>query len=306
MSYQKYSMPLGGYGAGAGKGYSGALTPGGSPQFAPASEQKPEAFTELSAIFDGVGNYHTNHFVGYFNPPQGLKLKVKELTQLFYENFCTIFSANNIASARPGDPLKFMGLDTVRFRIGGNLGDDFDKATGLVHHDWVSMQMEKPAGETFYGTTLKREWMEDFELKTLSEAVGRYETKFALGAIWINQHHFLAGRRSWRVGHNDDLDAFYVETATFERNSNIIYQGAEWGGRLRDDVKKLWAHLIVNFAAAARVKLLHNYLPPGYAFVDEVGDVAYKADEHESGVNALNASWFAEVLKRHPGLIKGL
>src|ERR1700749_561467 len=156
MSYQKYSKPAGGYGVSGGKGYAGALAPGSSPQTTPASEKKPEAFTELSAIFDGVGKYHTNHFVGYFNPPPGVTYKLTGLTELFYDKFCSIFSANNIARADLSD--KFKGLDTVFFEIGGNLGDAFNNSTGFIPRGCVSMQTEKSQGKSFYGTTLRREW----------------------------------------------------------------------------------------------------------------------------------------------------
>jgi hypothetical protein len=301
MSYQKYSRPSGGYGVSAGKGYAGA--PGGPSQPAPASEQKPEPFTELSAIFDGVGEYHTNHFVGYFKPPLGVKYKLTGLAQLFYDKFCSIFSANNIARADLGG--KFKGLDTVCFEIGGNLGDAFNKATGFVHYDWVSMQMEKSEGKSFYGTTLRREWMEPVEIKVLSSTAGMLAPTFTLYAIRVNQHHFLAGRRSWRVGHDDDLNVFYVETAAFERSSHDEYRVAEKTGRLREDVKKLWTHLVTNFAAEIDVKLLNNYLPSGYEFVGDTA-VAYKAEEHESGSAALNAPWFAKVLQKHSGLIKDI
>lgn len=145
--------------------------------------------------------------------------------------------------------------------------------------------------------------MEDFEVEALSSSVGKHAPKFTLAAIMVNQHHFLAGRRSWKVGYDDSLNMFYVETATFERSSHAVYEKAESSGLLREDIKQLWVHLVVNFAAEIGVKLITSYLPPGYEFVE---NVAYRADAKESGSASLNAPWFAQVLKRHPGLVRDL
>jgi hypothetical protein len=114
-----------------------------------------------------------------------------------------------------------------------------------VHSDWVGVIWTDPA-RGFAVQTLRRDFMEsaDFEVAgyaavttgvllpsvPLAGPVGAYT------AVQTNQHHFLAGRRSWVLGKASEFDSnppelkdanslMVLETAAIERFSLRLRQG---------------------------------------------------------------------------------
>lgn len=267
-----------------------------------AAEGKEGTFEEL-LVTEGVGDYHINHFIGYgsylaLKSPEKI---VRLLNQALYLGFVDVFEPNE-AAAEKGDYL-FNGVDTIEFTVGGKRGDLFEKAGGLFHSDWVSMQMSAD-GESFYASTLKRRWM------TTSEKVLLLAQNDAKDLIETNQHHFLAGRRSFKIGYDQDLKRLYIETAAFERSSLCEYNVLEKTGLLRDAIVAIWTNLIENFEKTWGKWISPSLLPKPHQAVRQgysrKGNVDYRQGRHKKAAQALNTPWFAKVLARNPGLTKGV
>jgi len=258
-------------------------------------------FTELLPERDGIGKYHINHHVGYFEP----KSEFNSLTEIdrLFSNFGTIFSKNNIAVAVL-TKYKFKNHNTIKFTIGGTEGGILDNLAGVLHDDWVSLQMEAN-GQSFFASTLKREWMENSEIvvSTGSQLFpwpppgDHYSVK---EAIKINQRHFLAGKRSWKIGYDDELKLLYLETAAFERFSSIPSLVAGTLIESQNKIIEIWTNLIENYAIQGQFTLV-PHLPDEEYELNR--NVAYKERDHDSAKEALNSSWFSKVLAKHPGLL---
>jgi subtilisin family serine protease len=252
---------------------------------------QPKKFVELNREDHGIGKYNINHYVGFFNTRSKINI-CHEIHRLYFD-FGIIFSQKNKASAKR-EPYKFNGRDTIRFTVGGTHGNFFEKTSGLVHDDWVSMEFDSKY-ETFFARTLKRDWKEAYEY-----AMNPIPNSTDL--ITINQHHFLAGRRSWRIGYDyfNYEKLFYIETAAMERYSSAVVHLVADLADFRKTIDAIWTHLIVNFAKSKGFQLLPYYKPDAYE--STFGGVLRRSEEHESFEKATSVSWFQEVMKRHPGL----
>jgi hypothetical protein len=322
VSYADYAHPPGGY-----TGYArrpGAYGSSGKPAAAgTASAPAQGTFTELP-VTGGVGEFHLNHYIGYsayqkMDPARGTRAAAK-ITRLLLDQFCSVFSMKNVALATPHPELPFDGETTVEFEIGGNVGDTIEELGGLLHSDWVVLRTHADSG-TFCASTLKRDWEYPAERNTLkmlakvdefARAVGEKDavSKEAIAKrfIEVNQHHFLAGRRSFKVGYDGALGRFFMETAAFERSSLCEYSVVERTGVLRQEITALWVHLIDNFEGLGTTYWIApdgapEVVPPGYSIQ---GNAAYFNSEHKTAASAVSAPWFAGVLLRHPGLLAGL
>jgi hypothetical protein len=299
MSYATYAESPKGYSqyAHPESNYTNVKKPGVSTLTA---EDKEGTFTEL-LVTDGVGDYHINHFIGYGSFLQQSKPEqlVAKKNQEFYRTFAELFS-QNVASAETGD-YSFKGHATIEFEIGGKFGNWLQKVGGFFHSDWVSMQMADD-GESFYGSTLRRKWM-----------FGLEEAAVFLSEDWrnpieVNQHHFLAGRRSFKIGYSKELSRLYIETAAFERSSLCEYNIAEKSGLLRSAIVQIWTNLIKNVEASSGswispLKLADQKVRQGYNLK---GNVDYRVEQYKKPGEALEQQWFDKVIQRNPGLLKGL
>lgn len=299
MSYAAYAEPSKGY-----QPYA-APEPGLVSDARPAAGRataggKEGTFLELLAT-DGVGDYHVNHFVGYGAYLKSPGKLVATMNQKFYDQFIELFSPNK-ATADRGDYL-FHGDDTIEFGIGGKRGSFVEKLGGLLHSDWVSMQMSTD-GESFYASTLKRNWLLPLE----KAAVDLDEDM--RGFIEVNQHHFLAGRRSFKIGYSEEMSRLYIETAALERSSLCEYNVIERTGALRAVIIDLWTHLIENVQKRHGKWISPTELPKTYQGIRKGYQVKrkvdYRVDKSKNAGQALKASWFQQVVQRHPGLVKGL
>ena len=316
MNYGDFSNPPGGYNPGTSNsgGYNTLTPPDKTSVATQAPVTNPTAnpkdtpdFTYLSTIYNGVGDFHTNHFIAYFDPLQNDLPTIES----FYEKFCDVFSKDNIAKVIKSDR-NFEGHPAFKFTLGGNLGRNFQKLIGAYHDDWVAMQMFKD-GKSFYGTTLKRNWHEpvDDTVYNYITSINPGLNPLAMLMVEVNKKHFLAGRRSWGLGYDYNLNLNYVETAALERSSDDFYAAIEKTTTdLRQDIIDLWANLLTNFAPVfgIHLKLLSppvfgKFYPEGYSVQN---NVAYQTGSDSDISKAVSTDWFSKVLKRHPGLIQDL
>lgn len=349
MGYNDYSNIENGYQNGALANHAkneGNLVPDSTPDFEVPQFGKKGEFVETKVYSNGVGNYHINHFIGYFesNNPASMNA-IKNMNKFFFEKFYNIFNRHNVAKVDFSD-YKYLDKQTLMFTgvknakifsiynhpilnlitpqpliIYPNISAIAATLGGLFHKDWVSIEMMDD-GFSFYGSTLKRKWAEDLELNVIknlaaklysNELLDKITTiKFAINLVEVNQHHFLAGRRSWAVGFNNNTKKWYVETMAFERSSQCEYNMLEKSGMMREQIIKIWTNLIFNFT-----KYLENFdlLPlnkantpyefnEGYTFTKQ--NVAYKVAESKEASTLFQKPWISKALKRHPGLTKGL
>lgn len=213
-------------------------------------------FTDLP-VANGVGPYHVNRFRIFFPAPAGQK--PGPLGREFVDGFERFFNPNSAkANFRP---FTHGGEKTIEF-VFDLLGPNF-------HHDWVYIcgrrNDEDCAG--FAAQTLKRNFEDDWDKRlrvAVAAAVGAALGFFPILAplaqilaqklgdllVWVNQHHFLAGRRSWMivdsakmlVGGARDKSAsvaperrnryvyqpvYVLETAAIERSSMTEYEVAQ-------------------------------------------------------------------------------
>ena len=229
-----------------------------------------------------VGPYHINHFICFFNllgnsVTPGQETSVAEnLTLIFYQNFCEIFSRKNIARAQIGikGKDKFDGGTSVEFTLGGNDGDATQSTIGFAHPDWVCLKTDPPHNieeikggkeggiKSFYGNTLRRLWttkVEDAFIKddyidallllVLPPPIGVVAATSVdkEDILIINSHHFLAGTRSWKIGYSEKQKCFFVETIAIERYSHWAYEKIDYLHSTRNDILMLWGNLLCNF-----------------------------------------------------------
>jgi len=141
-----------------------------------------------------------------------------------------------------------------------------------VHTDWVGVEPGTQTATGFTAQTLKRNFLDVSDgiikaaaLAALAAAeaatwwnVPLAVAEFALEeiasayVIWVNQHHFLAGRRSFRflegkeLGYEDGRWVF--ETAAMERFSLLPYLASEMAmGRAEDVVRPVWVEMVQKF-----------------------------------------------------------
>ena len=333
MSYQTFANPKGSYqGSKPGAAATYPVTP--KPVTPIPKYGKEGDFIEKTVYKDGVGNFHINHFIGYFsykgviNPNPEL---IKTFNTKFFNNFCQIFSPDNAAIASPSK-FNYENKKTVKFEINGNskfkdtIIEDIKYFSGLIHPDWVSF--EKYNDLSFYGSTLKRNWAEKFEvdlfkdvtnvLKQFNLVTTENAMRFLINLIEVNQHHFLAGRRSWAVGYDDSLALFFVETMAFERSSQCEYSVVEKTGKLRETIIELWTCLIFNFFKMFPIQPSDIFKIPEHFNLLKTENydlksnnnntvfLMYKAEDHKIATNLLNKPWVQKAIIRHPGLLKDL
>lgn len=265
-------------------------------------------FVELP-VTGGVGPFHINHFIGrgLFGPLSKPEQVVAPLAYRFFREFLKLFEPNE-AEAEKGK-YKFNGADTIEFSLGGDKFELLEHLGGVLHSDWVSIQ-KSDDGASFYASTLRRRWLLRQEKVALFGAVKLSKTAAdgLAGIIRVNQHHFLAGRRSFRFGYDDMLQRLYIETAAFERSSLCEYHIVEKTGALRATIIDLWTNLIDNVQRSFGLPLVPPSLLPAKAregYATQL-DVDYRTGSFATADEALKQPWFANLLPRHPGLLKGL
>jgi hypothetical protein len=301
MSYAPYTAPNS-------SGYSEAAYPVND--YSPASSQGK--FLELTPYKEfkvtpagGVGPYHCNHFIGYFKPVA--KLDPIKSTKVLFDNFAAAFNPGNEAIA---EDFYFDGQRYVKFILAVPLGGH--------HQDWVSLQLSDD-GHSFFAKTQLNLYVDPKDLREKLEYIALVKQLTKLAEEWYgpgpltklnykellltNQRHFLAGRRSWSIGYNSVLDLHYIETPAFERYSHPLFLGLEEVLGLRESIVNIWVTLIENFSVESQLKLeVPPNKPRGYTSTDS--NVFYRQSQDTSAAALQKLPWVAEVLRRHPGLLK--
>ena len=224
-------------------------------------------FVEMP-VQGGVGPYHFNRYRIVFDKPEAMStesLATNLITNFpfhFHSNHATVEKQKRTFGGKP--TLKFHGFDKV-------LKNKVDLAQ--PHHDWVVMDpVDMRLG--FTARTLRRTFIDmpdDAEAAIGGGAVGGYfghkigglPGGFAGGvagaaeALSVNQCHFLAGRRCWRLDTAKNFglpgDRLVLETTAVERFSRTEYALADAGFGMEKLVPDIWCSLLWNFVVHTNV-----------------------------------------------------
>lgn len=237
-------------------------------------------FTALT-IDTGVGNIHLNRFRIAFRPPAGVPARIRAQTlasdlidhfpTYFKSEFATVQFSNRCHQGKP--TLKFHGYAKV---AGIDLAEP--------HNDWVVRHWtDRNIG--FTAQTLKREFFDASEdgtagggagaaillVPVVGPLVGLAGAVTAGGAaVHVNRLHFLAGRRSWRIGEgkafDPDLkdDVIILETAAVERFSSRVYSTADSVIGLQNKVPDIWIAFLNNFVNKQGLPIFAQIIKPGW------------------------------------------
>jgi hypothetical protein len=236
-------------------------------------------FTAL-AIDTGVGSIHLNRFRIAFRPPAGIPARIRAQTLAsdlidhfpahFRSEFATVEFGGRSHEGKP--TLKFHGYAKVA-------GIDVAEP----HSDWVVRHWtDRNIG--FTGQTLKREFFDAGEdgkaggggaaillVPVIGPAIGLGGALVSGGAaVHFNRLHFLAGRRSWRIGEGTVFDpelkddVIILETAAVERFSSKAYSTADSLIGLQSKVPDIWIAFLNNFVNKQGLPIYAQTLKPGW------------------------------------------
>ena len=225
-------------------------------------------FTALT-VDTGVGDIHFNRFRIAFQPRAGIPPAT--LASDLIDNFPTYFDSQ-FATVKFGDH-NHEGKFTLHFHgYAKVLGVDL----AAPHSDWVVREwVDRNVG--FTAQTLKREFSdarEDLEtgvgpelILPLIPIVGLLGTlAIGGGAVHYNRMHFLAGRRSWRIGDGTvfglSSDVNVLETVAVERFSAQAYNVGNSVIGLESKIPDIWIALLNNFVNKKGLTVVPQTLKP--------------------------------------------
>ena len=310
-------------------------------------------FRPLNCTADGVGPYRMNRFRVYFRPvsaeQEARGFRHNEPIERIAQRLATDLQANfpsyfnpNLATVSVRSE-QYANRPTWRFLLSAGLfGSEHPIAQNAVpdiHADWVGMHRVHSNG--FTAQTLKREFCSDLDwaaygITTVSTAgagaaltsltgpgaiagaaIGGLSGLMLAGpaAMYINQHHFLAGRRSWviapkaafgRVGvANYDAipdDALVLETAAVERLSHFVFRLANWTkvlGSFDQSIQAVWIRLLNNYIARQGFQTL-----PVKVWSHQSGDISFDEPAHQSDEKACKSSHaYGSITTLHQGML---
>jgi hypothetical protein len=236
----------------------------------------PAADFKSLPIDTGVGDYHFNRFRVAFKKPN---VSAATLAEDFSRNFPTYLNSP-FAKVVWGDHT-FESKPTLRFH-------GIVKGRSPPHSDWVVRQWYDPT-VGFTAQTLKREFGDLVE-----DGVGGTAGFVVAGIVGSvigvhdNRLHFLAGRRSWRVGEGPIFGIanglFVLETIAVERFSARCYQVA--GDALEDQIPNIWAANLNNFI---KMKGLTRVPQPSRKLWKQRMDVDFYQQKNLKDLSALKA-----------------
>ena len=257
-------------------------------------------FTRLS-VYDGVGDYHLNRFRIVFEPPPGGR-SPKTLPGDLIDNFPS-YVQSSYATVKFGDD-DLDGKKTLQFH---------GSAAPGMHDDWVV-----------------REWVDrdiGFTAQTLKQESGGVGTGVgvAVGVILVaplagvlgavgagaasthyNRMHFLAGRRSWRVGPGSDFgvsgNVFVLETVAVERFSANVYRLANVMKDLEAEIPNVWIAMLNNFANKNGLTVVTPSLKPRW---QRKARVDYVQLEFDKLGEMLADPEFQDTFRLYPTILPG-
>jgi hypothetical protein len=159
-----------------------------------------------------------------------------------------------------------------------------DWAIPDIHTDWVGIQPGSETATGFTAQTLKRNFLDPSDHIIKSAALAallaaeartwwnpivswgerKLEEIVSAYVIWVNQHHFLAGRRSFRFlpakvlgGYPKDDERWVFETAAMERFSLLPYVASQLAmGKAEDIVRPVWVEMVQQFCNQNHLKVI--------------------------------------------------
>lgn len=289
-------------------------------------------FDPLLSTRDGTGNFHLSRFRIYFRlidkkSGECIPIKPSRLYSELRDNFQKYFNPN-LARFKVEECL-YNKRHAASFQLSAKLlGIDHKLADIVVpdwHLDWVGSEYVGDRSFTFQ--TLKRNFETRYDkfirLGTYALIPGGPQARFAAtqAAIYFNQHHFLAGRRSWSFGSKNDFgnhavnnfndipaDSLVLETAAVERFSKLVFEWLSQSNILGDfhkQVRSVWFTNLKNFlqeisidnsrAELVNSKVWHNEPVDGVCFTE----VMSLADLN----SVVNCQEYEDVKKHHPSLL---
>jgi hypothetical protein len=245
------------------------------------------------SIHNGHGDVHINRFRISAHPPRDRRQIAAIAESLFANmpnymarNTASVVASNRVWNGR--STLKFRGVARLRpFSVPVKVpiaGIWIPVPVPKRVRDWMAPDIHTDSvgivtqhGTGFTVQTLKREYEDDDDAKiraavTALVSAGTIALPPAIPAasvlarllgdvaVYYNQHHFLAGRRSFRFdvgssfGYRDDRVVF--ETVAIERFSSIVFAGSEVAmGSIPNMVRQVWGEMLTQFCA------LHGLTP---------------------------------------------
>ncbi len=288
-----------------------------------AQQTSGARFSDLPIATCGVESWHLNRFRVAFRHPQ----PPIALMQQFINNFPAMLNS-------PAATVEV--FDGDHFKFDGKISLSRDLSFWQPHYDWVR---RITSGADFMNgftvQTLKRESMatDDIIPGVVGAATGAYvglKVGALLGpvgagvggtvggvtggvvAVNVNRHHFLAGRRAWRIDHANNFvpdgtpksfpaDALILETAAMERFSEHLY----WLGKPLLDISIVWvwSNLMRNFLQHFQARMLSSAewpLEPGWKIDGHTGTHWMRNESSEGNVKGCRD--FAELKRLYPRL----
>ena len=277
----------------------------------------------MTSAKDGVsdGYYHINHFIGYFDivedegssgEAEGWREQWKSFyrskrdalrgvkggeksADLLYSLFVHIFNGANSENGGNGymvpafeDDKQWKGNPIIGFKLNVKaLTLDFNPVTPSPsnHVDWVSLKNE---GDYITGSTLRRKYHQ----------IGDYFDPRSWYLGGANDQHFLAGRRAWKIGYDQNRGKYFFETAALERYSSWTY--AMGDAMMRPVINTTWLNLLDSYSSHAEVVFADVGDREGYTKTSQ--NTYYRASKSKNKDDLLLESWFGSVVDRMPDL----
>lgn len=335
-------------------GFDGLFT---ARDFVASVETGSGQFRFLPIESEGSGDYRADRFRIYFRADQFAALnvatEVNELGRLFPQFFNGSGSEvahvegleTNIATTFYRSDKPVNGEPTLQFSLDARVLFSFLDAPDL-HDDWVGFIHDNSS--SFAVQTLKRNFTQANDVAFgAAAAIALTSAGAAAGAsvgglvgaaaganpiaglaagaaaAILNRYHFLAGRRSWRIGALPPIASpllpgstarfYFLETAAVDRFSSwVIDMQAILGDAALGDVDQLTADLWI--VMARNFPRVRGYVTDISAWTSEIAAVAgVPFAERRRGVfmdqasfgskqACLNTDWVQQILHDHPGI----
>lgn len=225
-----------------------------------------------------------------------------KLVEDFYGMFAACFNYNNVAK------VSVHTVPNVTYRSAFDLAEfqstSFKNNYGDGHDDWVTLRSKK---SNFYGTTQKRLFSWPGEERSVVALYSPYLPVLGYGVaefLELNRMHFLAGRRSWTIGYDEDRKLCFIETMAVERFSAQFYQLMTKVLWLYEDIPMVWENLLRGYCAHALVGL-NSYTtpvkPPDFTSVSN--GVYFYQKPFASLTDLKSDAVFARTVGRHDGVL---
>jgi hypothetical protein len=273
-------------------------------EIARGGDKMPD-FTPLP-VYGGVGPVHFNRFRAVFQKPNQASAATLADTfatsfpKFFNSKFATVEWGSRTFGSNP--TLKFHGF---LYKLGIDLGGP--------HHDWVEREwFDHRVGFTVQ--TLKREFIDfaDDAKAGVGGALGSYASPLLPGgaaaqlAVHYNRMHFLAGRRSWRVGEGKIFDespnALVVETIAVERFSANVFMAGDSVLGLEKAIPDIRIANLTNFINLSGLAALDSAKKGSLGWVSR-GPVCFFMQKYNGYFGLFNSAEFQNAFQLYPTIL---